>query len=65
MAQSSLNEIEKEFNLNLSRIYNKGAHKSGVMNCHKIIDEYCAEPREVVGKIVGIFLKAMCNKNLL
>ena len=34
-------------------------------NCHNLIDENCAEPREVVGKIVGIFLKAMCNKNLL
>jgi len=36
-----------------------------VQECHRLIDENCEEPREVIGKVVGIFLKALCNKNLL
>ena len=64
-ALSGLNDLEKEFNLNLARIYNKGAHKSGVQVTQNLIDENCEHPREVIGKICGIFLKALCNKNLV
>ena len=56
----NFNDLEKDFSQNLARIYDKGAHKSGVTNCHKLIDEYCGQP-----EVVSIFLKALCNKGSL
>ena len=45
---------------NLARIYNKGAHVSGVQMCHKLIDDNCQNE-----ETVGIFLKHLSNKNML
>jgi hypothetical protein len=58
--QMNFNDLDKEFSQNLARIYDKGAHKSGVTACHKLIDEYCDQP-----EVVSIFLKALCNKGSL
>jgi len=44
--------LEKDFRENLARIYNKGAHKSGVTACHSLIDQHCQTE-----EVLGIFLK--------
>jgi len=53
-------DLEKQFAENLARIYNKGAIKSGVQGCHTMIDQNSGNP-----EVVGIFLKTLCNKNLI
>lgn len=59
-AKAALIDLEKEFGENLARIYNKGAHKSGVNMCHKLIDQNCDSQ-----EVVGIFLRQLANKNML
>jgi len=71
--RKGLHDLETEFSQHLARIYNKGAHKSGVQGCHALIDDHCVAPPNVDAAIatefhqstVGIFLKALSNKNLL
>jgi len=58
--QTTYRQLEAEFQQNVARIYNKGAHKSGVMKCHQLIEENCHSP-----EVVTIFLNAMSNKNLV
>jgi hypothetical protein len=58
--KKSLNDLGTDFAQNLARIYNKGAHKSGVQACHKLIDENSDSP-----EVVGVFLLALSDKNLL
>ena len=58
--QNTYRELEAEFQQNLARIYNKAAHKSGVVKCHQLIEQNCNSP-----EVVTIFLNAMSNKNLL
>ena len=57
---NQLKELDAEFDKNLARIYTKGGHKSGVEGCQKLIEENCHSP-----EVVGLFLKSLCNKNLL
>ena len=74
--RKGLHDLETEFSQHLARIYNKGAHKSGVQGCHALIDDHCVAPdnmknmdaaiaTEFHQSTVGIFLKALSNKNLL
>jgi hypothetical protein len=58
--KKSLNDLGTDFAQNLARIYNKGAHKSGVQACHKLIDDNSDSP-----EVVGVFLLALSDKNLL
>lgn len=53
-------ELDKAFEQNLARIYTRGGHKSGVEGCQKLIADNCQS-----SEVVGIFLRALCNKNLL
>ena len=53
-------ELDSAFERNLARIYSRGGHKSGVEGCQKLIAEHCQSP-----EVVGVFLRALCNKNLL
>ena len=55
-----MNNLEKEFSENLARIYNKGAHRSGVEGCTRMIDENCDKV-----EVVGVFLKHLSDKGLL
>lgn len=58
--KQQFNELEHEFSENLARIYNKGAHKSGVTGCLRLLKQYSEQP-----EVVGVLLKQLSNKNLL
>ena len=58
--KKDINNLDKDFGENLARIYNKGAHKSGVEGCHRLIDQYFDSQ-----EVVGIFMKNLSDKNLL
>lgn len=58
--KKEFDDLESEFDENLARVYNHGAHKSGVQACMKIIDQYSGQ-----AEVVNIFLKSLTNKNLM
>ena len=58
--KTEMSQIEKDFGLQLAKVYNKGALTAGVEGCRKLIDENRDSP-----EVSGVFLKALSNKNLL
>ena len=51
-----INAVEREFNMSLARIYDKGAHKSGIQECQKIIREFSHSQEAAT-----VFLKALTD----
>jgi hypothetical protein len=58
--KKEFDDLEKEFDENLARVYRHASHKSGVEACMRLIDENHGQV-----EVVNIFLKSLCNKNLL
>ena len=53
---TDISSVEREFNINLARIYDKGAHKSGIQECQKIIREHSHSQEAAT-----VFLKALTD----